>query len=99
MCSSDLKIYDYNLNDNTSDLIGKLIDWEIISKYIFKQFNPDKKFKVIIFYDSFLLIEIFSLYMEIFQEAYMIKNKYDNNLISIINPDYVFEFRIERFLL
>ena len=27
-----------------------------------------------------------------------IKTKYDNDVVKYINPDYVFEFRVERFL-
>jgi len=33
-----------------------------------------------------------------FEEVYMIKNTYDETLVDKINPDFVFEFRVERFL-
>ena len=89
--------YDYSLSDKTNELVNKLVDWSIISKYIVYKKNTDKKFKVIIFYDSFLL-SILPLYMELFEEVYMVKNVYNNTLIDLIKPDYVLEFRVERFL-
>lgn len=95
--NNEYTFYDYNLNDKTNELENKKVDWEIISHYIIYKKNTDKKYKVIIFYDSFLL-SIMPLYFELFEEVYMIKNVYDNVLINIIKPDYVFEFRVERFL-
>jgi len=89
--------YDYSLNNHTMELENKIVDWNIISKYIIYKKNINKKNKVIIFYDSFLL-SILPLYMELFNEIYMIKNIYNNDLINLINPDYIFEFRVERFL-
>lgn len=69
-----------------------------MSKYILYQKNIcDNKLKVIIFYDSFL-ISLLSLYLELFEEVYMIKDFYNNDIINIIKPNFVFEFRIERFL-
>jgi len=38
------------------------------------------------------------LYIDLFYEVYMIKTIYNNNLIKLISPDFVFEFRVERFL-
>jgi hypothetical protein len=90
--------YNYQIEDKTNELENKIVDWNIISSYvIYKNNNLDTKNKVIIFYDSFLL-SILPLYMELFNEVYMIKNIYDNKLIKLINPDFVFEFRVERFL-
>ena len=90
--------YDYGLINKTDELDNKLIAWDEISKYIIYKKNVLRKHKVIIFYDSFLLNTI-TLYMELFYEVYMIKNLYNSKLIELINPDYVFEFRVERFLL
>ena len=90
--------YDYGLINKTDELDNKVVTWDEISKYIIYKKNVLRKHKVIIFYDSFLLNTI-SLYMELFYEVYMVKNCYNNHLINVINPDYVFEFRVERFLL
>jgi hypothetical protein len=90
--------YNYELENKNEELENKIVDWNIISKYIIYKNNIDKKNKVIIFYDSFLL-SILPLYMELFKDVYMIKNIYNNELIDLIKPDYVFEFRVERFLL
>lgn len=92
-------ILDYKLNDCTNDLLGKSVLWNIISKYILYKNNieSDNNFKVIIFYDSFLL-QVLTLYMELFKEVYMIKSTYNNNLIELIKPDFVFQFCVERFL-
>jgi len=87
-----------SLIDQNEILINSTIDWNIISKYILYQKNiTNNKLKVIIFYDS-LLIPSLSLYMELFEIVYMIKDIYNNEIINIIKPDYVFEFRVERFL-
>lgn len=94
----DIKFFNYKLSDITPNLIDKTVTWEIISQFIiYKNNNKEYKIKVIIFYDSFLL-SILSLYLELFNEVYMIKSSYDNDLINKIKPDYVFEFRVERFL-
>jgi hypothetical protein len=86
------------LIDQNEILINSTIDWNIISKYILYQKNiSNNNLKVIIFYDS-LLIPSLSLYMELFEIVYMIKDNYNNEIINIIKPDYVFEFRVERFL-
>jgi hypothetical protein len=95
----DLKFFNYELLNITHELIGKTVTWVIISNYIiYKYNNYEQKIKVIIFYDSFLL-SILPLYLELFNEVYVIKSTYNNNLIDKIKPDYVFEFRVERFLL
>ena len=86
------------LIDQNEILINSTIDWNIISKYILYQKNiSNNNLKVIIFYDS-LLIPSLSLYMELFEIVYMIKDNNNNEIINIIKPDYVFEFRVERFL-
>ncbi len=90
--------YNYKLENKTEELENKIVDWDIISKHIIYKMNIDKNYKVVIFYDSFLL-SILPLYMELFREVYMIKNIYNNELIELIKPDYVLEFRVERFLL
>ena len=75
-----------------------VLSWDILSNYILYQKNiSNNKFKVLIFYDSFLT-SLLSLYLELFEEVYMSKSVYDNTIINTINPDYVFEFRVERFL-
>lgn len=94
-----IRILNTNLIDQNYSLNGSIIDWNIISKYILYQKNvSDNKFKILIFYDSFL-IGLLSLYLELFEEVYMIKSVYDNNIINIIKPDFCVEFRVERFLL
>jgi hypothetical protein len=93
-----IRILDYNLMENNSFLKDSIIDWNMISNYILYQKNICKNnYKVIIFYDSFLTSTL-SLYLELFQEVYMIKSVYNNDIIQNIKPDYVFEFRVERFL-
>lgn len=94
-----LRILDYQLNDKNNELQNLIIDWNILSKNILYQKNIcNNKQKVLIFYDSFL-ISLLSLYLELFEEVYMVKNVYNNEIINIIKPDYVFEFRVERFLI
>ncbi len=33
-----------------------------------------------------------------FDEVYMSKSIFDQNVVNIINPDFIFEFCVERFL-
>jgi hypothetical protein len=95
----DIHFLDYTLNDKTEELNGQMVDWNIISKYIIYKKNKSVKNskKIIIFYDSFL-VGTLPLYFELFYESWFIKNYYNHSLITLINPDYVFEFRVERFL-
>ena len=87
-----------NLSDNTELLENKVVDWNIISKYIINVRNNDAlPMKIIIFYDSFLL-SVLPLYFDMFNDGYFVKSVYSNDLINAIKPDYVFEFRVERFL-
>ena len=69
----------------------------LLSNNIIYKKNINKSNKVVIFYDSFLL-KIMAIYLEMFEEVFMIKTNYSNHIINKINPDYVFEFRVERFL-
>jgi hypothetical protein len=94
-----LECIDGSIIDKTYENTNKLLDWNIISKYIlFKQnINCDNKIKIIIFYDSFLCPTL-QLYMNLFYEVYFVKACFDINIVNVINPDYVFEFRVERFL-
>jgi len=100
---SDIKTLEYidnNIVDKFYENINKILDWDIISKYILfkKNINCDNKLKVFIFYDSFLCSTL-QLYMNLFYEVYCFKACFDINIVNIINPDYIFEFRVERFLL
>jgi hypothetical protein len=100
--TSEIKTLEYidnTLIDKTSDNVNKNLDWNIISKYIlFKQnINCDNKLKIVIFYDSFLSSTL-QLYMDLFYEVYFVKSCFDINIVNMINPDYIFEFRVERFL-
>jgi hypothetical protein len=101
----NIRFLDYNLVDNASILEkdNKNVDWDVISKYIIYKKNTHNNTsckKIIIFYDSFLL-NIMPLYFELFclYDFYFIKSEYDNALINLIKPDYIFEFRLERFLM
>lgn len=93
----NIRFLDNRLIDNTLSLENQNTTWEIISKYIIYKKNEDLKYKVVIFYDSFLL-SILPLYLNLFGEIYLVKNIYSNDLIDKIKPDYIFEFRVERFL-
>jgi len=96
--NTDYLFYNYKLENKTKELENKIVDWNIISSYIiYKNNNLKEKNKVLIFYDSFL-INMIPIYIELFNEVYFIKNVYNNELIDLINPDYIFEFKIERFL-
>jgi hypothetical protein len=100
--SSEIKTFEYidnSIIDKTDENMNKIIDWHVISKYIlFKQnINCDNNLKVVIFYDSFLCRTL-QLYMNLFYEVYFAKACFDINIVNIINPDYIFEFRVERFL-
>lgn len=94
---NSIKFLDYKLNDNTLVLENQNASWDIISKYIIYKKNEHCKHIVLIFYDSFLLSTL-PLYLNLFGEVYLIKSIYSNDLIKLINPKYVFEFRVERFL-
>ena len=96
--NQNIYLLDYNLIDNTIYLENNIVSWDIVSKYIIYNKNNDKiPLKIIIFYDSFLL-NILPLFFNLFNEIYFIKNIYSNEIINLIQPNYVFEFRVERFL-
>jgi len=93
-----LKLENNLLNDYSSSVIGTPFDWNVVSKHIFyKKNKSEPRHKVLIFYDSFLISTLF-LYLDLFDEVYMQKNVFDQDLVNTIKPDYVFEFRVERFL-
>ena len=97
--SSNIRILNRKLEDKTKELEDKneFLDWTIISKYIIhKETNSNTK-KVLIFYDSFLLSTL-ALYMDLFENVYFIKEVYNTSFLHKIKPDYIFEFRVERFL-
>lgn len=92
-----IRLLDQSLNDITNNHINSIIIWDLISKYILYKNNENKFYTVLIFYDSFLLSTL-SLYLDMFKHVYMSKSIYDINLINKIKPDYIFEFKCERFL-
>jgi hypothetical protein len=94
-----LKYDNHNLEDKTNENIDKVVEWNIVSNYIFYcKNNLEEKKRVLIFYDSFLLPAL-PLYFDMFYEIYFCKDIYNNDMIDCIQPDYIFEFRCERFLL
>lgn len=97
--NSNIRFLDYNLKDNTIKLNDRIVDWNIISEYIIYTTNVNitNKKSIVIFYDSFLVGSL-PLYFELFYKVWFVKSVYDIKLISLINPDFVFEFRVERFL-
>jgi len=87
-----------DLVDNTEHFIDKIIEWEILSQHIlYKKNDIVPKSKCLIFYDSFLLSTL-GLYLEMFDEVYLSKSVFSKEIVQCINPDYICEFRIERFL-
>jgi hypothetical protein len=97
-----LRILNKEFEDKNEDLCGSIVDWHILSNYILyrnngNNENNEKHYKVIIFYDSFLSSTL-DLYLKLFKEVYMIKDVYSEKYIDHVKPDYVFEFRVERFL-
>ena len=95
----NIKIFNYELVDITQQFIGQPITWDIISNNIFYYNNPNItfKFRSVIFHDSFLL-NLQRLYINTLSETYFIKDSLNIDLINKINPDYIMEFRVERFL-
>jgi hypothetical protein len=99
------------LVDQTDLYVNYKLTWPIVSKHIIYKNNRDEGFgmgkgtgkgtskgKCLIFYDSFLLSTL-SLYLELFEEVYVSKSAFQISLIEVIQPDYIFEFRVERFLI
>jgi hypothetical protein len=85
--------------DYTKKLVGNYATWDIISKYIIFVENESIKNnnKILIFYDSFLLHSI-QLYFNLFKYTFFSKTCFSDEIIEILKPDYIFEFRVERFL-
>ena len=105
----NLSVLTYDLENETNDNIGGVVDWYFLSKYILHTVNDEvtNKHKIIIFYDSFLISSL-DLYMKTFNEVYFVKipmSKYifsNTNILKLIdkiNPDYIFEFITERCLI
>ena len=93
----DLMLIKNNVIESTDSFIGNPVGWDILSKHILYKKNKDKHGKCLICYDSFLLSTL-DLYLHLFEEVYMSKSMFNASMIEIIQPDYIFEFRIERFL-
>jgi hypothetical protein len=98
----NLQILDYELNNVTHKLNGEILSWvNVVSNKIIhttlSKNECNNKLKVLIFYDSFLLSTL-SLWIETFHEVYLIKNTFDISFYNKIQPDFVLEFRVERFL-
>lgn len=105
----NLSLLSYDLIDTTDQYIDTVVDWELlISNIIHTNYSEVKNdYKVVIFYDSFL-ISSFLLWVRTFKEIYFIRNshckylfdvKSNRELIEKINPDYIFDFRVERMLM
>lgn len=96
-----LLFQDKTIENITSQLDNQIFTWDHVSKYILykknNNFENENKYKVLIFYDSFLLSTL-SLYLNMFYEVYMAKTTFNPDLVNLVNPDYIFEFRVERFL-
>jgi len=99
--SINIKILNNNLIDISEYYYEKLLHYGDIKDNILycKNNIVNKKYnRVVIFYDSFLCSTI-SLYLSLFKEVYMVKGIFKQKIIENINPDFILEFRIERFLL
>ena len=98
--NNNIKLLDKNLKNISDNYDKKSLYWDDIKYLILysKNKNINNNIKVVIFYDSFLASTI-NLYTELFNEVYMIKSIFSAKFIEYINPDFVLEFRIERFLL
>ena len=95
----DMKFYDHENNNKTEELIDTIVSWNTLSTYIIttKHDKVNNKFKVLIFYDSFLLSTMV-LYMETFYECIFIKRPYSIDLVNKNHSDYILEYKVERFL-
>ena len=91
--------YDYKMKDVTSELGGQVLGWNLLRNHVMKFENRHNKseFVTLIFYDSFLCTSL-QLWGLTLSTTYFIKNKFDPYFVEMIKPDYVLEFRIERFL-
>ena len=98
--NNNIKLLDKDLKNISDNYDKKSLYWNDIKHLIIysKNENINNNMKVVIFYDSFLASTI-NLYTELFKEIYMMKSIFNVKFIEYINPDFVLEFRIERFLL
>jgi hypothetical protein len=94
-----LLFHNLKFENINSQLNNQILSWDHLSKYILYKKNIvlENKKKVLIFYDSFLLSTM-SLYLNMFHEVYMAKTTFSQDLVNLVKPDYIFEFRVERFL-
>lgn len=94
-----IKAQNNKIVDYTTALVGNYANWDIISKYIIfvENNNIKNNDKILIFYDSFLLHSI-QLYFNLFKYTFFSKTPFSPDIIEILKPDYIFEFRVERFL-
>ena len=94
-----IKAENNKIIDYTTKLVGNYTTWDIISKHIIFVENESIKNnkKILIFYDSFLLHSI-QLYFNLFKYTFFSKTSISDEIIEILKPDYIFEFRVERFL-
>lgn len=98
---SNIIIYDVNLVNVSEKYDKKKLYFNDISDKILYSNNQNIKSnynKVLIFYDSFLASTL-NLYLCSFPEVYMIKSIFEKKYVELINPDFLLEFRIERFLI
>ena len=96
--NSIVQVLNNKLENVTQSYVGKIVNWDLISgPYMLYQSNLHKQFKIVIFYDSFFC-GILPLFFYEFREVFFIKAAYNESTITKINPDYIFEFRVERFL-
>ena len=97
--NNNYSILDYNLKDISDSYIGRLVDWTCLSSNIFYKKNSNFFInkRVIMFYDSFMAHSL-QLYIKLFKEIYLIKNIFDETMINKIDPDFIIEERVERFL-
>jgi hypothetical protein len=98
--NTNIKLLDKNLKNISNNYDKKSLYWDDIKYLIIysKNENINNNIKAVIFYDSFLASSL-NLYTQLFKEVYMIKSIFNTKFIEYINPDFVLEFRIERFLL
>lgn len=67
-----------------------------LSKVTYQK-NNSGNHRVVIFHDSFL-VSTLPLYLNLFKEVYLVNSLLSKDIIQFIQPDFVFEFRNERFL-
>ena len=94
-----IKVENNKVVDYTTKLMGNCATWDIISKHIIFVENESIKNnnKILIFYDSFLLHSM-QLYFNLFKYTFFSKTCFSKEIIETLKPDYIFEFRVERFL-